>query len=114
MEHIVQIVSGAQMFSLLDGFSGYNQDLVAEPNRIKTTFHTNWGMFKYRRMPFGLVNAAATFQCAMDIAFRGLTRQSIVVYLDMWLCNNVKFKMGTDTITHFVEVAKNSTDFEKW
>ena len=33
-------------------------------------------------MPFGLINKGATFQRAMDIAFRGLINQSVVVYLD--------------------------------
>ena len=33
-------------------------------------------------MPFGLINAGATFQRAMDIAFGGLINKSVVVYLD--------------------------------
>ena len=33
-------------------------------------------------MPFGLINVGATFQGAMDIAFRGLIGHSVVVYLD--------------------------------
>ena len=33
-------------------------------------------------MPFGLINVGATFQRAMDIAFRGLINKSVVVYLD--------------------------------
>jgi len=33
-------------------------------------------------MSFGLINARSTFQRAMDIAFRGLINQSVVVYLD--------------------------------
>jgi hypothetical protein len=33
-------------------------------------------------MPFGLINVGATFQCAMDIAFRGLVNKSVVIYLD--------------------------------
>ena len=33
-------------------------------------------------MPFGLINAGATFQRAMDFAFRGLINHSVVVYLD--------------------------------
>ena len=40
MDHIMKIVSGAQMFSLIDDFSGYNLVLVAEPDRLKTTFRT--------------------------------------------------------------------------
>ena len=76
------MVSGSELFSLLDGFFGYNQVLVVEEDRLKTTFRTKWGVFAYRRMPFGLINARATFQRAMDIAFRGLIGHSVVVYLD--------------------------------
>ena len=44
-------------------------------------------------MPFGLINAGATFQRAMDIAFRGLINQSVTVYLD-----NVTVFQKTKTI----------------
>ena len=76
------MVSGSELFSLLDGFSGYNQVLVAEEDRLKTTFRTRWGNFTYRRMPFGLINARTTFQRDMDIDFHGLIICSVVVYLD--------------------------------
>ena len=76
------MVSGSELFSLLDGFSGYNQVLVAEEERLKTTFRTKWGTFTYRRIPFGLINAGATFQRAVDIAFPGLIGRSVIVYLD--------------------------------
>ena len=79
MEQILQMVSGSELFSLLDGFSGYNQVLVAEEDRLKNTFRTKWGTFSYRRIPFGLINAGATFQRAMDIAFHGLIGRSVVV-----------------------------------
>ena len=69
MEQLLQMVPGSELFSLLDKFLGYNQVLVAEEDRLKTTFRTRWGTFAYRRMPFGLINAGATFQRAMDIAF---------------------------------------------
>ena len=76
------MVSGSELFSLLDGFFGNNKVLVAEEDRLKTMFRTKWGTFAYRRMPFGLINARATFQRAMDIAFHGLIGHNIVVYLD--------------------------------
>lgn len=49
----------------LDGFLGYNQVLVEDPERLKTMFCTKWGMFAFHRMSFGLVNMDATFQWAM-------------------------------------------------
>jgi len=61
MEQLLQIVSISKMFSLLDGFSGYNQVLVLEEDWLKTTFQTKWGTFAYKCMPFGMMNAAATF-----------------------------------------------------
>ena len=70
------------MFSLLDGFLGYNQVLVAPEDRVKTTFRTKWGTYAYRKMPFKLINVGATFQHAMDIAFRVLLGKFVVVYLD--------------------------------
>lgn len=47
--------------SMLDGFSGYNQDLVAEENKYKTTLTTPWGMHAYNRMPFRLKTVRDTF-----------------------------------------------------
>ena len=82
MEQILQSVSGFAMLSLLDGFSGYNQVLVAKEDHLKMTFQTKWGIYAYDEMPFRLINAGATFQRAMDIAFRGLINKSIVVHLD--------------------------------
>ena len=82
MEQLLQMVSGSELFSLLDGFSSYNKVLIAEEDRLKTTFRTKWGTFAYRRMLFGLINVGANFQRAMDIAFHGLIGRSVVVYLD--------------------------------
>ena len=70
------------MLALLDGFFGYSQILVAKEDYLKMTFQTKWGTYAYDNMPFGLINVGATFQWAMDIAFRGLINKSIVVYLN--------------------------------
>lgn len=70
------------MMSMLDGFSSYNQVLVAKQDRYKTAFTTPWGTQAYVRMPFGLMNAGTTFQRAMDFAFSDYLYKFIVVYLD--------------------------------
>ena len=70
------------MFSLLDGFSRYNQVLVSPDDQLKTTFQTPWGTSAYRKMPFGLINARATFHRDINIAFRGLIHNYLMLYLD--------------------------------
>lgn len=82
MDHILQIVAGLEMMLMLDGFSGYNQVSVAKNEQHKTSFITPWGKFAYNQMPFGLINAGATFQRAMDSSFRDFSDRIIVVYLD--------------------------------
>jgi len=82
MDHILQRVVGASRISLLDGFSGFNQILVHPDDQDKTAFTTPWGTFKYVKMPFGLKNAGATFQRAMDIAFAKEINDFLVIYLD--------------------------------
>ena len=69
MDHILQKVVGSQRLSMFDGFFGYNQILVHSEDQEKTTFTIPLGTFMYAKMPFGLMNAGATFQRAMDIAF---------------------------------------------
>lgn len=71
MDHILQRVVGSSRISLLDGFSSFNQILVHPNDQDKIAFTTPWGTFKYVKMPFGLKNAGATFQRAMDISLPG-------------------------------------------
>lgn len=69
MDHTLQKVVGSQMMSMLDGFLGYNQIQVHLDDKQKMTFTTPWRNFMHAKMPFGLMNAGATFQRAMDIFF---------------------------------------------
>ena len=82
MEQILQSVFGSSLLSLFDGFSIYNQVLVAKEDHLKTTFRTKWGTYAYNKMPFGLINVGEAFLRAMDIAFKGLINRSMVGYLD--------------------------------
>jgi len=49
---------------------------------LKIALRTKWGIYAYRKMSFGLINEGATFQRAMDITFKGLLGECVVVYLD--------------------------------
>jgi hypothetical protein len=70
MDHVLEKVVGANIISMIDGFSSYNQIVVHEDDKEKITFTTPWGTFLYDKMSFGLMNTGATFQRAMDIFHR--------------------------------------------
>ncbi|GKC07326.1 hypothetical protein Tco_0998936 [Tanacetum coccineum] len=57
LEHLV----GHEYYYFLDGFSGYFQILIAPEDQEKTTFTCPYGTFTYKRMPFRLCHAQATF-----------------------------------------------------
>lgn len=81
-EAMMQKVTSSELMSMMDGFSGYNQVVVKELEQFKTTFTTPWGTYVYVRMPFGLTNVGATFQCAMDVAFANIIYKFLDVYQD--------------------------------
>ena len=54
---IVDSAASSAMYSFMNGFSGYNQIMMAVMDKIKTTFITEWGTYCYNVMPFGLKNA---------------------------------------------------------
>jgi hypothetical protein len=81
VDHIVNDCARSEIFSLMDGFSGYNQINIVPEDQHKTTFICPWGTFSYRKLPFGLKNDSATFQRAMYYDFHGI-KHIIQPYLD--------------------------------
>ena len=67
---------------MLDLANGYWQVSIAERDQPKTAFVTPDGLFEFRRMPFGLCNAPATFQRLVDRALAGLKWTACLVYLN--------------------------------
>ncbi|CAN6554299.1 unnamed protein product [Malus baccata var. baccata] len=67
IDQMLERLAGHSHYCFLDGYSGYNQIAIAPEDQEKTTFTCPFGTFAYRRMPFGLCNAPATFQRCMKI-----------------------------------------------
>ena len=82
MDECIDSMGEAQFFTTLDANSGYWQIPVAKEDRDKTTFTCHAGCYRFKRMPFGLCNAPATFQRTLDILLAGLRWKTCLVYLD--------------------------------
>ena len=81
VDQMVDNFTRSEIFSLMDGFSGYNQINILPADQHKTTFICPWGMFAYRKLPFGLKNVGEMFQRAMSYAFHDI-KHIVQPYLD--------------------------------
>ena len=61
IDQMLDRLAGHPYYCFLDGYSGYNQIAIEPEDQEKTTFTYPYGTYAFRRMPFGLCNALATF-----------------------------------------------------
>ena len=92
MDECIDSLGSATVFTTLDCNSGYWQLPVATKDQDKTTFTCHAGSYKFLRLPFGLRNAPATFQRAMDIILSKVRWKYVLVYLD----DIIVFSNGND------------------
>ncbi|KAG0420173.1 Retrovirus-related Pol polyprotein from transposon 17.6 [Dictyocoela roeselum] len=77
---ILSTLRGSKVFSKIDLNQGYYQIKVKKEDIPKTGFRIMNRTFVFKRMPFGLCNAPATFQLSMNQIFKNI--ENVHVYLD--------------------------------
>ncbi|GKA86041.1 putative nucleotidyltransferase, ribonuclease H [Tanacetum coccineum] len=82
IDQMLKRLAGHEYYCFLDGFSGYFQIPIAPEVQEKTTFTYPYKTFAYKRMPFGLCNAPATFQRYMTAIFHEVIEDSMEVFMD--------------------------------
>jgi len=103
MDECIDSFGDARVFSTLDCYAGYCQIRVAEKYKHLTAFTCRSGAWKCVRLPFGLCNAPATFQDAMNMIIAGFKCHIYLVYLD----DVIFFSLSSEEhIQHVDEVLK--------
>ena len=82
IQELFDQLGGATVLSSIDLQSGYHQLRISESDRPMTAFITPEGQFQFKVLCFGLTNAPATFQAAMNKMFAAQLGKSVLVYLD--------------------------------
>ena len=100
---MLERLAGKSHYCFLDGYSGYNQIVIAPEDQEKTTFTCPFGTFAFRRMPFGLCNAPGTFQRCMMSIFSELITECIEVFMDDFTVHGDSFDSCLESLTRVLE-----------
>ena len=83
ISELMDKIQGAKYFTKLDVHWGYNNIQIKDGDQWKVAFKTNRGLFEPTVMFFGMCNSPATFQSMMDVTFKDLIDEGIIIiYMD--------------------------------
>ncbi|GJV89978.1 reverse transcriptase domain-containing protein [Tanacetum coccineum] len=78
----VDSLSDFKLKCFLNAYKGYHQIQMAKEDEHKTTFHSPQGVYCYRKMPFELKNAGATYQRLVEKVFESQIGRNLEAYVD--------------------------------
>ena len=96
---LVESTTNNELLSFMDSFSWYNQILIVFYDISKITFRCPGSLrtFEWLVMPFGLKNASATYQRALNAIFHDMLGHHMEIYIDDIV---VKFKKAMEHVNH--------------
>lgn len=92
LDEITARLEGSKVFSVLDAESGFHQIPLSIGSRSYTTFTSHCGLYRFKRLPFGISSAPEIFQRVVGDILRGI--EGVMVYIDDILV------FGTDQKEH--------------
>jgi hypothetical protein len=82
IDQVVDSMAGCVLLYFLDCYLGYHQIALKEEDQIKTVFITPFGTYTYKTISFGLKNAGATYQRAIQMCFADQLHRNVEAYVD--------------------------------
>ncbi len=109
IDDLLDRLNGCSHFSSIDLRSGYYQLKISPEDVPKTAFRTPLGHYQFKVLCFGLTNAPAAFQSAMNHIFGDYLHEFVVVYLDDIL---IFSKSQTDHYKHLRLILSRLRQFD--
>jgi hypothetical protein len=105
---LVDAAAGHKVISFMDGNAGYNQIFMAIEDVSKIAFRCpgHIGLFEWIVMTFGLKNAGATYQRAMNYIFHELIGKVVEIYIDDVLIKSLDHESHLDDVRKTLECTR--------
>nr|GEU86641.1 reverse transcriptase domain-containing protein [Tanacetum cinerariifolium]GEX27401.1 reverse transcriptase domain-containing protein [Tanacetum cinerariifolium] len=114
IDQILERLAGNKYFCFLDGFSGYFEIPINPNDQEKKTFTCPFGTCAYRRMPFDLCNAPATFQRCMLAIFHDMIEESVKVFMDDFSIFGNSFETCLNNLDKMLQRCKDAHLVLNW
>lgn len=108
ISYVLDQLKGQKYFSTLDLASGFHQIKMRDRDIEKTAFAINNGKYEFTRMPFGLKNAPAIFQRAIDDVLREHIGKICYVYIDDVIVFGSTFEEHLKNLNTVLETLKKA------
>jgi hypothetical protein len=82
IDQVIDSTAGCELLCFLNCYSGYHQIAIKEEDQEKTAFITPFGVYCYTTMSFGLKNAGANYQRAIQAYFKRQHNKNVEAYVD--------------------------------
>jgi hypothetical protein len=82
IDQVIDSTAGCDLLCFLNCYFGYHQIAIKGEDQEKTTFITPFGAYRYTTMSFGLKNAGATYQRAIQACFKRQLNKNVEAYVD--------------------------------
>ena len=96
-------LAGSKVFSTLDAAQAYHNVPVDPESQSLTAFICHFGLFLFKRMPFGLKNAGAKYCRIVQSLVDSLEMDGVLAYLDDLLLHTVDIDTHIDLMGHVLE-----------
>jgi hypothetical protein len=102
-------MAGSALLSFLNCYSGYHHIALKEEDQSKTSFITLFGAYCYKTTSFGLKNAGATYQRAIQTCLDEQIGDNAEAYVDDIV---VKTKKNPDMLIE--DLKQTFENLNKW